>query len=194
MKLTVPTTGTDGCREVRQKVYVVRQTAERRIDARGVDTDDIGADATVNDLVGNVSASSVPQRNDRLEAGAATDGLQPITVRLQIDVAEDHVGVPLLTQRHQGGKEGSVAIVQPAPARSGDGSRSESQRVELVCCGRGSIFDRGELAFLDHVHRLDAGDRRACAAKVLGPERRSHDALDGPVVLLDQVVEVLGLP
>ncbi|MBC7940549.1 MAG: transposase [Chitinophagaceae bacterium] len=52
---------------------------------------------------------------------------------------------------------GSVAIVQLAAARSSDGCGSESWRVELVCCGRGSIFDRVELALLDHVHRLNAG-------------------------------------
>jgi len=55
------------------------------------------------------------------------------------------------------------------------------------------ISDRVELALLDHVHRLDAGDQRTCAAKVLEPEHGPHDSLDGPVILLDEVVEVLRL-
>jgi hypothetical protein len=44
-------------------------------------------------------------------------------------------------------------------ALSGAVRRSESQRVELIGCGRDFVFDRVELALLDHVHRLDAGDQ-----------------------------------
>jgi hypothetical protein len=43
------------------------------------------------------------------------------------------------------------------------------------------------------VHRLDAGNDDSSTAKRLEPQHRSHDALDGPVVLLDDVVEVLVL-
>ena len=49
------------------------------------------------------------------------------------------------------------------------------------------------LALLDPVHRLDAANEDARAAKGLEPEHRPHDPLDGPVILLDDVVEVLRL-
>lgn len=42
---------------------------------------------------------------------------------------------------------------------------SEGQRAELIGPGCGSIFDRGELALLDRVHGLDAGDQGTSAAK-----------------------------
>ena len=69
--------------------------------------------------------------------------------------------------------------------------RSESQRVELVRCRRGLVFDSVELAFADHVHDLDAGDQDAGAKKGLESEHRPGDAFDGAVVLLDEVVQVL---
>jgi len=46
---------------------------------------------------------------------------------------------------------------------------------------------------LDHVHRFDAGNEDARAAKGLEPEHGSRDAFDRPVILLDDVVEVLRL-
>ena len=53
------------------------------------------------------------------------------------------------------------------------------------------VFDIGELTFADHVHDLDASDQDSGAAESLETEHRAHDALDGPMVLLDDVVEVL---
>ena len=53
---------------------------------------------------------------------------------------------------------------------------SEGHRVKLIGCRRSSIFDRVELALLDHVHGLDAGKQCACAAKSLESEHRTHDA------------------
>ena len=54
-------------------------------------------------------------------------------------------------------------------------------------------FGAIKLPFADHVHRLNACDKHASAAKCLESQHGSHDALDGPVVLLDDVVEVLDL-
>jgi|SRR5450631_2691781 len=74
-----------------------------------------------------------------------------------------------------------------------DSWRSKGQRVKLGCCGRGASLGAVELPLLDHMHRLDACNEAARAAKGLEPEHGSHDALDRPVVLLDDVVEVLRL-
>jgi len=73
-------------------------------------------------------------------------------------------------------------------------SASEGQGVELVSSRRGFVLDELELPLLDHVHGLDAHDDGASAAKRLEPEHWSHDAFDGAVILLDQIVEVLRLP
>jgi hypothetical protein len=54
-------------------------------------------------------------------------------------------------------------------------------------------FDTIEVAHLDHVHSLNAGNEDARAPKTLESEHGSHDALDPPVVLLDDVVEILAL-
>ena len=50
-----------------------------------------------------------------------------------------------------------------------------------------------ELRLLDHKHGLDTGDECPCAAKRLEAEHRPHDAFDGPMVLFDDVVEILRL-
>ena len=52
---------------------------------------------------------------------------------------------------------------------------------------------RLHLAFADHVHGLNAGDERLRTVKVLETHHRPGDSLDRPVVLLDDVVEVLRL-
>ena len=54
-------------------------------------------------------------------------------------------------------------------------------------------FGAIKLPFADPVHRLNACDEHASAAKCLESQHGAHDALDGPVVLLDEVVEVLEL-
>jgi hypothetical protein len=72
-------------------------------------------------------------------------------------------------------------------------ARSESQRAELVCCRRCSVFDVAEFALADHVRDLDAGEQNSGAAKGLEAEHWPCDAFDGAVVLFDDVVEVLRL-
>jgi hypothetical protein len=75
-----------------------------------------------------------------------------------------------------------------------DASRgSKGQRAELPGGRRGSSFGAIKLPFTDHVRGLDAGNEDACAAERLEPKHGPSDALDGPVVLLDDVVEVLAL-
>ncbi len=64
---------------------------------------------------------------------------------------------------------------------------------QLKCGGRSLGFGTVELSLLDHVHRLDAGNQDARAAKGLESEHRPHDPLDGPMVLFDDVVEVFRL-
>ena len=50
-----------------------------------------------------------------------------------------------------------------------------------------------ELALANHVHRLNAGDEDACAAKDLEPEHRPYDSFDSPMILLDDIVQILAL-
>jgi hypothetical protein len=61
----------------------------------------------------------------------------------------------------------------------------------LVGSRRSSVFDGVELALVDHVDGLDASDQSASAAKVLESEHGAYQSLDGPVILLDEVVQVL---
>ena len=51
-----------------------------------------------------------------------------------------------------------------------------------------------QLPFANHVHDLDAAKDDACATEGFESEHPSSDALDRPVVLLNDVVEVLTLP
>ena len=55
------------------------------------------------------------------------------------------------------------------------------------------VFDSAELAFADHVHDLDAGDKDSGAAKGFEAEHPPDDAFDGAVVRLDEVAQVLRL-
>ena len=49
------------------------------------------------------------------------------------------------------------------------------------------------MPLLDHVHGFDACDDGARTTKRLESEHRSHEAFDGAMILLDDVVEVLRL-
>src|SRR6185437_16869616 len=49
------------------------------------------------------------------------------------------------------------------------------------------------LPFLDHVHQFDATQNDVRAVEILEPEHRSDPAFDGPMVLLDDVVQILDL-
>lgn len=51
-----------------------------------------------------------------------------------------------------------------------------------------------ELTFLDHMHQFNSCEQDPNAAKRFESKHRSHDPLDRPVVLLDDVVHVLALP
>jgi hypothetical protein len=75
----------------------------------------------------------------------------------------------------------------------GSAWRSKGQRVELRCCGRDLAYSAIELALLDHVHQLNAGNEDACAAKGLESEHGPHDALDRAVVLFHDMIGVLAL-
>ena len=73
-------------------------------------------------------------------------------------------------------------------------SASEGQGVEFVCRRRGFVFNEIEPPVLDHVHGLDACNDGASTLKRLGFQPRSHEAFDGAIMLLDQIVEVVRLP
>jgi hypothetical protein len=51
-----------------------------------------------------------------------------------------------------------------------------------------------QLPFANHVHDLDAAKDDASATERLESEHRSDDAFDRPVVLLNDVLEILALP
>ena len=50
------------------------------------------------------------------------------------------------------------------------------------------------LLFTQHMNQLDAAQDHAGAFSGLEAEHRTHAAFDGAVILLDAVIEVLGLP
>lgn len=50
-----------------------------------------------------------------------------------------------------------------------------------------------KLALLDHVHGLDAGRQSASAMEGLAAEHWPDDTLDGTMVLLDDIVQILHL-
>lgn len=47
---------------------------------------------------------------------------------------------------------------------------------------------------LDHVHGPDTADKSTSAPQALEPDHGAHDALDDPVFLRDEIVELLRLP
>jgi hypothetical protein len=65
-----------------------------------------------------------------------------------------------------------------------------SQRVKLLggSLREATVF---HLAFDDHVHELDAAQNDACTTKTLEAQHRSGATLDGTMVLLHDVVQVL---
>ena len=86
---------------------------------------------------------------------------------------------------------GSFAIAARGFANPVIGRCLNGEQVKLGCGGRSMSFGAVELFVPDPVHRLDAGEEDARAAKGLEPHHRLRDLLDGLVVLLDDVVEVL---
>ena len=47
------------------------------------------------------------------------------------------------------------------------------------------------LPFADHMHQIDAGQDHACAPEIFEAQHRLDDPFDGPMILLDDVVQVL---
>ena len=52
---------------------------------------------------------------------------------------------------------------------------------------------RDQLAFLNHVHQLNAAQGPSGGIKILKPEHRSDNPLDGPVILFDDIVQIFDL-
>ena len=63
------------------------------------------------------------------------------------------------------------------------------QRIEILRSGERAPVIAPQLPFADHVHDLDAAKDDAGTAEGFESEHRSSDALDRPVVLLNDVVE-----
>ena len=68
--------------------------------------------------------------------------------------------------------------------------RSESQGIKLISGGQDFSVMAIDLPLADHVHRFDAGNEDAGAAKDLEPEHRPYDSFDSPMILLDDIVEI----
>jgi hypothetical protein len=49
------------------------------------------------------------------------------------------------------------------------------------------------LPLADHMHQFDAAQQNTCAPEGLEPEHRSSSPLDRPVILFDDVVQILVL-
>ena len=73
--------------------------------------------------------------------------------------------------------------------------RSGSQRIELICGRHNSNLpvEAIKLPFFDHMHSFNTGQQNARATKRLKTQHGSDDALDGPMILLDDVVQILYL-
>jgi hypothetical protein len=77
--------------------------------------------------------------------------------------------------------------------RSEPGSRTNlfRQRMELL---RGTKFAcEQQLALPDHVHQLDPRERHGGRPEGFEPQHRSYQSIDGPMILLNNVVEIFGL-
>jgi hypothetical protein len=61
----------------------------------------------------------------------------------------------------------------------------------LLSRGRRSFARTLHLPFLDHVHQLDATQDDARTVEVLEPEHWPGSTFNGPMVLLDDVVQIL---
>jgi hypothetical protein len=84
---------------------------------------------------------------------------------------------------------GSVAVRERGQAAPRGTTGLCCQGIELLCSRRIAPFAALHLALGNHVHELDAAQQEARAAKVLEAQHRSSQALDGPMVLLDDVVQ-----
>ena len=66
--------------------------------------------------------------------------------------------------------------------------RSVCQRVEEVRCRRGFVFDVAKLALANYMHRFDARNDDSGAAKGFETEHGSRNAVDGAMVLLNDII------
>src|SRR5688572_16980295 len=76
-------------REIRQESCIERTPAELVAQVAGIRTYDNGAESERQRFLRQLSPVAVPQRQDRREAGLRAHLLFPVSVRLQIDIAED---------------------------------------------------------------------------------------------------------
>src|SRR3954452_13160286 len=67
------------------------------------------------------------------------------------------------------------------------------QRVELLCCGGESPVGAGQLPLSDHVHRLDTRQQDPRASQGFKTQHGPSNSLDGTMVLLDNVIQILAL-
>lgn len=75
----------------------------------------------------------------------------------------------------------------------GNGRRSTGQGIELARRGRSiSLWAVGS-SHAEYVDRLHTGDKNSRASLAFEPQHRSHHALDRPVILFDDVVQIPAL-
>ena len=63
----------------------------------------------------------------------------------------------------------------------------------MVRCRRGLIFDVAKLILANHMHGCDTANDDASAAKGLQSQHGPCDPFNGPIILFDDVVEILRL-
>jgi hypothetical protein len=69
------------------------------------------------------------------------------------------------------------------------------QGVELFDCGEAFCpLLPYQLAFLQHVHELDPGQRRLCGLERFEPQHGTRHPLDGAMVLFHYIIQILHLP
>ena len=91
---------------------------------------------------------------------------------------------------YKGMVTGSVAIRTRGSAKPPSGSRIKQPANRTGLRRTWLPFGAVQLPLADHVHGLDARNEFASATDVLEPQHWPHDSLDGPVILLDEVVGV----
>jgi hypothetical protein len=72
-------------------------------------------------------------------------------------------------------------------------ARSGSEQFELLGQGRLRIKGILRLLFAHHMDHLDAAEDRPWAINGLEPEHQPHPSLDGPMILLNPIVQVAAL-
>ena len=80
-----------------------------------------------------------------------------------------------------------------AEKRCAVGRRSDRQGVKLISCGHSLASWAVKLPLANHVHHLDACNDDARAAKCFETQHRARDPFDGPVGLLDDIVQRFAL-